>query len=113
MRRHKGDVAAATARFKSSRAGSRGVLNCGDGEDMPVICPTCQIHQSANSSTDNSCQPSAGNLRQVLALDLPTATKPGLAGHDANFLDYFPKFRMLAGLSTQLILSTKEFHDRR
>ncbi len=49
IRRHKGDVAAATARFKKPAAGSRRGLKGCDAEDVPVICPTCQMPFQANS----------------------------------------------------------------
>jgi hypothetical protein len=43
MRRYKGVVAAATARFKRSTTDGRRGLNGCDADDVPVICPTCQI----------------------------------------------------------------------
>ena len=79
IRRHKGDVAAAAARFKKPAAGSRRGLNGCDAEDVPVICPTCQMPLRANSLAEPRAGGGAGNPPLVLALDFAGTTRPGRA----------------------------------
>jgi hypothetical protein len=109
MRRHKGDVTAATARFKKPAAGSRRGLNGCDAEDVPVICPTCQMPLHAKnplvSSLPGVVEFEDGIERgrdQWRRREPAACIGVGLcrqdrawSGKPANFLDYFPKLRML------------------